>query len=64
MIEANLRLVVKIARDYVGRGLSLEDLIGEGNLGPSGRPPSFNPVTERGSARMPLTGSSSRSGTR
>jgi RNA polymerase primary sigma factor len=33
MIQANLRLVVKIARDYVGRGIALEDLIGEGNLG-------------------------------
>lgn len=33
MIQANLRLVVKIARDYVGRGMALEDLIGEGNLG-------------------------------
>jgi RNA polymerase primary sigma factor len=33
MIRANLRLVVKIARDYVGRGMILEDLIGEGNLG-------------------------------
>jgi len=33
MIQANLRLVVKIAREYVGRGMVFEDLIGEGNLG-------------------------------
>ena len=33
MIRANLRLVVKIARDYGGRGMTLDDLIGEGNLG-------------------------------
>ena len=33
MIQANLRLVVKIAREYVGRGMSLDDVIGEGNLG-------------------------------
>jgi RNA polymerase primary sigma factor len=33
MIQANLRLVVKIARDYTGRGVVLEDLIGEGNVG-------------------------------
>lgn len=33
MIRANLRLVVKIAGDYSGYGLSLNDLISEGNIG-------------------------------
>jgi RNA polymerase primary sigma factor len=33
MIRSNLRLVVNIARGYTGRGLGLQDLIEEGNLG-------------------------------
>lgn len=33
LVCCNARLVVRIANQYAGRGLSLEDLVGEGNLG-------------------------------
>ncbi len=46
MIESNLRLVVKISRRYINRGLPLLDLIEEGNLGLMHAVKKFDP--ERG----------------
>lgn len=43
MISANLRLVVKIAKEYANYGLPLEDLVAEGNLGLIRAVEKFNP---------------------
>ena len=44
LIKANLRLVVKIARDYEDLGLPLLDLISEGNIGLMKAVERFNPA--------------------
>src|SRR5947208_12306790 len=44
MILSNLRLVVTIAHDYVGLGLSLLDLISEGNIGLTKAVERFDPM--------------------
>jgi RNA polymerase primary sigma factor len=44
LIKANLRLVVKIARDYAGFGLPLLDLISEGNIGLMKAVDKFDPI--------------------
>jgi RNA polymerase primary sigma factor len=47
LIEANLRLVVSVARRYTGLGLDLEDLIQAGNLGLLRAAASFDPLRGR-----------------
>jgi RNA polymerase primary sigma factor len=44
MIKANLRLVVKIARDYMNLGLPVLDLVSEGNIGLMKAVERFNPA--------------------
>ncbi|MCD6404726.1 MAG: sigma-70 family RNA polymerase sigma factor [Planctomycetes bacterium] len=43
MVKSNLRLVVNIAKNYTNRGLSLMDLVAEGNLGLIRASEGFNP---------------------
>jgi RNA polymerase primary sigma factor len=46
LVRANLRLVVNLARGYAGRGLPMEDLIAEGNLGLMRAAEGFDPRME------------------
>ena len=47
LIEASLRLVIPIARQYEGRGVALIDLLQEGNLGVVRAVEKFDPEADR-----------------
>ena len=44
LVQANLGLVWRVARNYVGRGLMMDDLVGEGNLGLIRAAEEFDPL--------------------
>jgi RNA polymerase primary sigma factor len=44
LVKANLRLVMNLARNYAGKGLAVEDLVGEGNIGLLRAAEGYNPA--------------------
>lgn len=61
LVEYNLRLVVSIAKRYNNKGIAMEDLIQEGNMGLLRESKSLTRLRAFGSARMPPGGFARRS---